>query len=668
MNNDEIFKILKSDYENAKKSKVEIDTLITEANEAYYGTSKKNKKMIMKEVAKMIEWQKPNIKEPFLRTNSPIKVKNTGGSGSKSEIENYLNSVFTGDIDRENLIDKIVDILIREGTVWTRTGWVRKVIRKEVTELLTMDEVLQLDEEEVVRITEAGEDVFRVTKDVEVVVSNHPKSRVCRNENCFPDPSAREESELQYFVEKRYATYYDLVETGIYDETKLNKLKQYILNSGLSTDEKGILETYRDATGESTGFSDTDVTNDLNRIKVQLIEYWGYLDTDGKGKAKPIVASWVDKFDMLLSIEDNDLPSGEIPYRSAVYSSRPFSLWGNPLAFFISANQDVKNGIVRGILDNLALANNGQKFIQRNALDFTNLQRLKNKERYVVVNKPDAIQDGSYNNLPPAIFNTLGMIDTESEKLSGLTSNGAQLSQANVSKEDSQNLSMSQQKMASIVRTVSHLLSRNAKEWLTMAEVFLDDEQIVELFSNDGTDENDNYDINLFRNSVKTNITMTVGTDVSKNQELHSLNMLMQQSKALGESVPAPLINNLVAKMFDLFDMNEDANQLRNYKPEPSQEQQMMQQLQIQEQQLKVAKLQAEVQKIQVDAGAKQAETQFKGMEAQSNVGYKAAQSQEKMAKTQAHRIDSALKPGAELMNMREKEFNMKEKENKKKE
>ena len=48
--------------------------------------------------------------------------------------------------------------------------------------------------------------------------------------------------------------------------------------------------------------------------------------------------------------------------------------------------------MVRGIFDNMSLANNGQKFMQRGAVDYINFKRLNNGERYIVVNKPDAIK------------------------------------------------------------------------------------------------------------------------------------------------------------------------------------------------------------------------------------------------------------------------------------
>ena len=659
MNKELIFKELKEDYEKAKSSKVEIDKLITEWNDLYYGKSKDNtnKKLLMKEVAKMIEYQKPNITEPFLSTTSPMKVPYAGNMGTVTEVENYINGVFMGDLNREEFINDLVDILLREGTVWTRTGWVRDEKIKLVSKLMPMSEILKMDKEPE-NINQIDEDLFEVTNPELVVSRNHPNSRVCRNENIFPDPTARQEKEMNFIIEKRYVTYYDLVKMKVYSKSKLDILKSKIINGASSHFDKGVLEQARDDDSVQMGSDTTKGTDTLNRKKIQLIEYWGYYDLKNNGERTSMVASWIYEHDFLLEIAENPMPSKELPYRRAVYSSRPFSLWGNSLAFFLGENQNVKNGIIRGTLDSLALANNGQKFVMRGALDYVNFQRLKNKERYVMVNKPDGIMDGKYNQIPGSVFNILEMVNQESSQLAGVDGSPA-ISKSNIAKDGQQQMTMSQQKMVSIVRAVSGLLGRNAKEWLMMSEVFLDDEQIIELFSNDNIQENDRADINAFRNSEKTRVVVTVGTDVSKQQELQQLNMLMQQAKVLGEQLPEGHINSLVARMYDLFDMKDKANELRNYKPEPSEAQQMMQQMQMQQAQLELMKLQKEIAKIESETIKNQASAQGTMIDSQAGAQYKAAQGAEKMAKTEAHKVDSALKPGEAMMAIKEKQANM---------
>lgn len=658
-NEESIFKSLKNDFENAKKAKVQIDKLIASWNDLYYGKDKTgaNKQFLMKEVAKMIEYQKPNVTEPFLSTNSPIKVPYAGNVASATEIENYLNGVFIGDINREEFINDLVDILLREGTVWTRTGWVRQQKNKRVARVRTMEELIEegVEPEEIHQI---DENLFQVINTELVTTKNHPNSRVCRNENIFPDPTARQEKELNFVIEKRYVTLYDLYSMGIYPKSKLDTLKSLMSNSSGQTHTKDVLEQARDDESLEYGFDSNMVSDDINRMKVQLIEYWGYYDIHGTNKRTPMIASWIYEHDLLLEIDESPLPSGNIPYRRAVYSSRPFSLWGNSLAFFLGETQNVKNGITRSILDSAALANSGQKFVQRGAVDFTNFNRLKNKERYIMVNRPDGIQDGKFNPIPSSTFNLMQMVSSESSQLAGVDGAPA-ISNDNVAKDNADQLSLSQQKMISIVRSVSGLLGRNAKEWVSMAEEFLDDKQIFELFSDDGIEDNDRFDINAFKNSENTQVVVTVGTRVSKQQELQQLNMLMQQAKALGETIPREMISSLVARMFDLFDMHKEANGLRNYRPEPSPEQQQLQQMEMQKVGLELAKLQSEIAKIQSETVKNNTTAQGTMIDAQTNAQYKAAQGAEKIAKTESHQIDSALKPGEAMMNMRDRQMNM---------
>ena len=101
----------------------------------------------------------------------------------------------------------------------------------------------------------------------------------------------------------------------------------------------------------------------------------------------------------------------------------------------------------------------------------------------------------------------------------------------------------------------------------------------------------------------------------------------------------------MVAEMYDLFDMHEDATKMRLYKPEPSEEEKLAQQLQLQNAQLENTKLEAEIQVMAKDVEARYMNAQARMMEAQANYGYKGAQTEEKYAKAQAHKIDSAMKP-----------------------
>jgi len=381
--------------------------------------------------------------------------------------------------------------------------------------------------------------------------------------------------------------------------------------------------------------------NDVERKHIRIVCYWGYYDLNNDGIPEPIIAYWSEKHEILLALEENPMPNKAIPFDREVYSARPFSIWGNSLAFFLGDNQRAKTGIVRGIFDNMSLANNGQKFIKKGAIDYVNFKRLNNGERYIIINKPDSIQDGSYNQIPTSVFNTLQMFTKESEDLSGVSSGGPALSNENVAKDGQQaQLTMSQQRMASMVRGLARLTNKMISKWLTMAEVFIDDEQIAQLFT-----QEEMMDMNVFSIAKQAKVNIRVGTEVNRNIKLQQYNMLMQQANALEGELPPGTIKDMVAEMFDLFDMHEKATEMRSFSPQPSPEQMMMQQLEMQKAQLENEKIQREIDVLSKDTEARYMNAEARMMEAQANYGYKGAQTQEKYAKAKAHEMDTALKP-----------------------
>ena len=78
----EAFDNLRYDYKKAREAKTIIDNLITEWSDLYDGKKLGNEnpqksQIVMKEVAKQIEWQKPALMEPFTSTSNPIRIKIT---------------------------------------------------------------------------------------------------------------------------------------------------------------------------------------------------------------------------------------------------------------------------------------------------------------------------------------------------------------------------------------------------------------------------------------------------------------------------------------------------------------------------------------------------------------------------------------------------------------
>lgn len=638
--NKKAFKDIKNDYSQAKKAKKEIDLLITAWNDAYYGKSKKtdNKtsQIVMKEIAKHIEWVKPAITEPFTESSNPIRLSITNGKASSRVIEKYCNYQFVNEFDRTTFMTQLADVMLREGTVWVKDGW--KFKSKKTTTVMTADEIISsgINPYKIENSDEEGK--FKVT--MSETIQNAPTAEVIRNEYIFPDPSARIDDEIRFVIIKKFQTMSDLKELGTLSEEKLSKIET-AMNE---TDKNGsTLSSTRDDEDKSYGYDSEFKTLDKPRQKVAILEYWGYYDLNGDGVAEPIVATWTED-GTELSIEENPYPVQKIPFNRAVFSARAFSLWGNSLAFLLEDNQIIKSGIMRGIMNNISLSNNGVKFIQRGSIDYINMKRLRNGEKYIITDKApsEAMQDGNFNVLPAVVFNVMDKIDSETSQLSGVTPNGnaPALNGGKSSDDNGSPLTMSQQRMSATVRNISNLLMKVMTSWVSNARRFLDNEQIEALFT-----EQEQVDYGVFEENKNVKIKVKVGTGADKLAKLREINLLLQQSKVLGELAPRDSYSTLVAEMYELFDMYDEANKLRDYKAEPSPKQQQMAEMEVVMKQLEIEEMKLKLQELQSKVMLNQATAQAKAIDAQAGATYKEAQTYEKVTKAKGHEVDTTLKP-----------------------
>ena len=629
---------IKHDFKIAKSAKAEIDDKIAEWNDLYIGKmkAKENRsKYVAMELAKQIEYMKPNITEPFTNSSHPIRISTTKNEKRARIQQKYLNNEFTSEFGRVEFMEKLADIKLREGTVWVKTAWnYKEENKREVIEHATMEEILQRGENPD-KITQDDNGKFTVEYNNIKCTKNSPDAIICRNEHIFPDPDARALNELRYMCYRKHMTLSQLKESGKVTDDMLDKLK-----GALGSSDDTTLGSHRDANAQSYGYKENANTKDVERQKIAIIEYYGYYDLNGDGIAEPVIAAWAEKQDVNLYFEENYLPNSDIPFYNDVYSAVPFSLWGNGVGFFIKDDQNAKTGIMRGIFDNMALANNGQKFIKHGTLDYINFKRMRNGEKHIFVNKEGQIEDGAFNQLPSSIQFVLGLVDKEVKEHTGVDAGSQSVSTANNSEDVSGQLTLAQQRMAGMITSTSELLGKIFNDWLKMAEVFLNNDQIQALFT-----ESEQQDIMAFENSEYTKISFKVATNAQRQIRLQQLNMLMQQAKALGQSMPAELINELVAEMFELFDMYDKAEALRTYRPQPTEQDMAMQQLELQAIQLANGKVQAEINELNAKAQSYGYKAQVDATNAQAGAMYKQAQATEKYKKAQGHDVENALAP-----------------------
>jgi len=587
-----IFKHLRADVKSAKKAKTEVDEMMAESNRIYDGTQDKDndKDLVLKEVAKFIENQKPSVIEPFVDQVKPIRV--SGKDGLKSRVaEQYLNKMFTQKFNRQKFTEDVLDVMSREGTVWVRSGWdFREITETENFKNVELEDALEAEKIEDLVENKDGTYNYKVTKTK--IINNNPIATVWRNEHVYPDPEAKSDDEIRFLAVRRTQTISELRESKLYKEKDLQKIERKVYND----DEGSALQTDREAKGKGYGQDEYFNVLDKSRQKIDIIEYWGYYDVNNDGIAEPIIATWVEGHNVNLRLEENKFNIGTIPFHRQVYSSVTFSLWGNPLAFFIGDLQTIKAGTIQGILDNMSLANNGQKFIKRGTLDYVNFKRMQNGDSTVIVNgDPKGIADGSYNNIPQSVFQVVALVDKEGSDMAGVNQ-GSQIGNKQIDSADfdSGQSSTSQNRTEDLVRKISQLYKQIFSDWLKMASMYLENEQIESYLKEEEMEFLDVFEDGDF------DVTVTVGSRTSTDARLRELNLLMQQT---GDDYEIKTI--LEAEMFELMNKPDLAEKIRNRQPpQPSEMELMMQQIEMQKAQLELSKLQVEIQKIQSDGQA----------------------------------------------------------------
>lgn len=228
---------IKHDYKIAKEAKKEIDDKIADWNDLFLGKmkAKENRsKYVAMELAKQIEYMKPNITEPFTNSSHPVRILTTKNEARARIMQKYLNNEFTSDFGRVEFMEKLADIKLREGTVWVKTAWnYKEENKREVIEHTTMEEILQRGENPD-KITQEENGKFTVEYNNIKCIKNSPDAIICRNEHIFPDPDARALNELRYMCHRKHMTLSQLKESGKVTDDMLEKLKNSLQSSDVT--------------------------------------------------------------------------------------------------------------------------------------------------------------------------------------------------------------------------------------------------------------------------------------------------------------------------------------------------------------------------------------------------------------------------------------------------
>jgi len=603
----EILKIMKGDLKSAEQSREDQDALIETRKKEYagepYGNEVKGKSQIVsRDIKKQDEWQHATLKDPFVSTPDIIKAYPVTFEDRAAARQNelVLNTQFCRQFNRFSFMTKAIKVLTVEGTCVVQTGWEYEDEEIEVEVPMFMTNNITGE-----RIP-IGSRIETQTK----IIRNQPTAKVCRNEDVFIDPTCQDDLDNAQFVIYRYET----------DLSTLRSDGRYKNLDKVAKMSEGdqVADTTADWDYDSEDETEFEFT-DEPRKKIVVYEYWGNLDVNGDGIAEPRVCAWVGN--TIIRNEENPFPDGKVPFIAVPFSSVPFSIYGESNADLISDSQKVKTAMLRGIIDSMASANNGQKGIPKGALDDINKKRALSGKNYEYNPGAGQIIESTYTPIPSSAYDTINLMNNDIESMTGVKGfaggiSGNSLGSTATGARGA--LDATSTRRLNIVRNIAeNLVKPLMRKWMAYNAEFLEESQVMRI-------TNDEF-VEIKRDDLEGNIDIdiqvtTTEDNAAKAQELAFL------IQTMGPNEDPQIRKLLRAEHLRLMRLPDAAKLIEEYEPQPDPVAMKMQELQI-------AKLEAEI-----------ANERAKGMENAVDVELKKAKTQSELAKAAVSKEDADMK------------------------
>jgi hypothetical protein len=578
-----------------------------------------------------------NLKKPFNNRNEIVTLDATNKEASfKATIyEKAINNLWRDNKFSKNNIKNISINMAFKGNAFIEVGWEYSTKKIKILEKKFEDNVDYGEEYKDFKV-ERVEDKAVVYK--EVTNKNEPFIKVYDIDSVvFDTRTTKDDEPLDWFIIEKEISYEKLLLDGYSNEfakkafSKAKKLQ---------------------------ALDDTDSIDDDKKRKFKLIKYYGY-ETVGLFTV-PILAYFIyDGYKMkLIERIEEPFPFDEIPIVNIKLYDIDNSWIGKSLQWAINEEDRLNNSIKRAIIDNLANSNYNKVFYKKGSLSKAGKEALQSNKPYVEVNTTstirDVIEQGNFNPLPQSIFALLNMTNYEASQITGISeamqgvgstdlkspaSNFAQMTKwANTRLEDFIS------NITDGLKTVFRLWIEFMGEYYTLEELGeicnidigeLKRAKIQELAQSLGVNQLSDQDKMLAKQFLAKEIEnrfnfkdnlfdfkFNVSSDGLKQLRVNSNLMLMQQLAPLAQAgaVDITIISEIIASIAEDMDRFETADKIRSYNPQPSEEEQMLAQMELQAKQAEIAEKGGKAQKEQ--ALAQNAMARTKLTEAKANEAY----------------------------------------------
>lgn len=563
-------------------------------------------------IRRQAEWRYSALTEPFLGSNKLFKVEPVTFEDAEAARQNslVLNWQFRTKLNRVNFVDNFVRATVDEGTSITRVGWKRQTIMVDqevpVYDFFPLQTEEQLAafqtaldqqaadprgyEEDVPDEIKAAIELYNesgqatyaqqsgvTTVKVEKVLVNQPVVDLLDPQNVIIDPSCNGDLDKALFVIVSFET----------NKADLLKEPERYKNLDAVNWEGNMPMTQPD---HNTSTPDSYQLNDPLRKKVVAYEYWGFRDIHGDGELVPIVATWIG--DICIRMEENPFPDGKLPFVVVPYLPVKRNLYGEPDAELLEDNQKILGAVTRGMIDLLGRSANGQQGMAKGMLDPLNRRRYDNGQDYEFnpsMSPANGVIEHKFPDIPQSALLMLNLQNQEAEALTGVKSFSGGISgeaYGDVAAGIRGVLDAASKREMAILRRLAKGMTEIGNKIIAMNAVFLSEKEVIRVTNKEFITVKREDLIGNF--DLETDIS-TAEVDNAKAQDL----AFMLQT--LGPNSDPSIVMLILSEIADLKRMPELANKLRNWRPQPSPEQQEMQRLEIEKARKEVEKLQSEI-------------------------------------------------------------------------
>ena len=635
---------LKNDLTQAQTSQSTFVANLDRWEELYaapkFGNDKhKGSRVVPKMVRKQAEWRCPALSEPFLSTPQLYEVKPMTFEDVPRAKQNalILNMQFNTQLNKVDLVDKIVRSVVKNGTSVIRLGWEYR--EEKVKETIPqfefmpapqeMQEQLSQQYQQLAAIQQSEPDSYEQApeemkagfemsqeqqtlliarqigeEEQEVVkpVVNKPTVKLCNLRNLYIDPTCNGNlDEAQFVIHSYESSMSELKKAGMY--TNLDQLKDYTEQSPIGFDKP---------TTSSFNFQDQASK------KLVVYEYWGYWDVDGNGETKAIVASWVGN--ILIRLEENPFPDKKVPFVIFNYIPEEDSIYGIPDAELIEDNQAISGALTRGMIDILAKSANAQTGFSKGFLDATNKIKFRNGDDYEFnpqFNPQQHTFMHKYSEIPVSAMNMVQMQASDAEALSGVKAfSGSQGISAGYLGDTAAGargvLDAVSKREMSILRRISQGFIQMGRKIMAMNSEWLSEEEVVRVTNNEF--------IKVRRDDLIGQFDLSLGIATAEENDSKSkqLAFLLQ---TIGNNMGQEINQLILSQIAELSKMPDLAKQIKDYQPQPDQMQQQMQELEMAYKQAEIELLKSQAQENLAKAQVQGAKVDVETARAQSLQG-----------------------------------------------